>query len=82
MEAKFDARIHPNPTPTNGILNLVLENEEDQVFEIMIFDSVGKMIGQQNVDVKRGSQLHSFNAPQNSGLYFIQIVNENMERKR
>jgi len=80
-EATFDATLYPNPTSPNSDLTLVLTNDENQMFEIKLYDSVGKLVNQQRVNVKTGTQTETLIAPQNAGLYFLQIINENNESK-
>lgn len=77
----FAATVHPNPATANGELNIQISNNQDQVFEFRLFDSVGKMIENKKVPMNVGEQVQRFTAPQNSGLYYLQIINENQETK-
>lgn len=80
-KASFDATVHPNPAPTNGTLNVQVTNDQDQRFEFRLFDSVGRLIENETAELKVGQQMQRLNAPQNAGLYYLQIVNENQEVK-
>ncbi len=77
----FDATVYPNPAPTNGELNINISNDQDQIFEFRLFDSVGKMIQNQKIQMRTGEQIQRLIAPQNAGLYYLQITNENQEVK-
>ena len=77
----FGATVHPNPAPTNGELKISISNNQDQVFEFRLFDSVGKMIENKKVQMNVGEQVQRFTAPQNAGLYYLQVINENQETK-
>ena len=77
----FAATVHPNPAPTNGELNIQISNNQDQIFEFRLFDSVGKMIENKKVQMNVGEQVQRFTAPQNAGLYYLQVINENQETK-
>ncbi|MFK8005722.1 MAG: beta-propeller fold lactonase family protein [Saprospiraceae bacterium] len=80
-EVTFVATVHPNPAPTNGELNIQISNNQDQIFEFRLFDSVGKIIENEKVQMNTGEQVQRFTAPQNAGLYYLQIINENQETK-
>lgn len=80
-EVTFAATVHPNPASTSGELNISISNNEDQIFEFRLFDSVGKMIENKKVQMNVGEQVQRFTAPQNAGLYYLQVINENQETK-
>jgi len=77
----FGATVHPNPAPKNGELTIEISNNQDQIFEFRLFDSVGKMIETKKVQMNVGEQVQRFTAPQNAGLYYLQVFNENQETK-
>jgi len=77
----FDATVYPNPAPTNGELNIQITNDQDQNFEFRLYDSVGKLIQNEKVQMKVGEQVQRLTAPQNAGLYYLQVTNENQEVK-
>ena len=79
--ATFNATVHPNPVMSNGTLNLLLTNDENQNVEIKMFDSVGRMIEHQEINVSEGEQLHQLTAPRTPGLYYMQVTNEGNEVK-
>jgi len=61
--------------------NIEITNDQDQIFEFRLYDSVGKMIQNEKVQMKVGEQVQQFTAPQNAGLYYLQVTNENQEVK-
>ncbi len=79
--SSFNATVHPNPVMRNGTLNLLLTNDENQNFEIKVFDSVGRMIDRRAMQVNAGEQMEQLTAPEIPGLYYIQVTNEGDEVK-
>ncbi len=77
----FEASVYPNPVAANDVLNILIANDKNQMFEIKLFDAVGRLITQQQTSISAGEQLQTLQAPQNAGIYYLQIVNENQEVK-
>ncbi|HFB99565.1 MAG TPA: T9SS type A sorting domain-containing protein [Phaeodactylibacter sp.] len=80
-KATFDATVYPNPVTVNGQLNVLIANDKNQIFEIRMFDAVGRLVQKQTVNVNAGTQKQILSAPQISGLYYLQVINENEEVK-
>lgn len=81
LATTFDATVHPNPVATNGLLNVLISNDSRQIFSVKMYDSVGRIVLEQRMNIKEGTEKLNLPAPQNSGLYFLKVTNERKETK-
>lgn len=68
--------IYPNPTSTE--INLVLQNESQSNYDLIITDLAGKIVYQENVSVdKLANGLTISTASFEGGVYFVSLINAN-----
>jgi len=66
----------PYPNPTNGIINIELENNKSQDIEVNIFNSLGENVFSSNSNLNIGLYDLEFDlSPLPSGIYFLRVSN-------
>ena len=66
------------PNPCDSYVNIVFSNIDNEIKHIQLFDIVGKMIYEKNVD-QNSLQINM--SSYNQGIYFIRITNNKNEHK-
>jgi TonB-dependent SusC/RagA subfamily outer membrane receptor len=72
-------KLYPNPVLRNQKVNIEFENEEDTKLTVRLFCLDGKQISSSEYQMKRGTNKISYspNGSLTSGMYALQIIDEN-----
>ena len=65
-----------NPVRRNGEAQLVFESTETHLLQMKVFTMSGQLLGTNQISVGTGKNTYQFDAPSGSGLYLIQLTNE------
>lgn len=68
------------PNPHTGTINLQVQASREENIAVRIFDIRGQEVYSENLQVKEGLQIHSFNLDHlKSGVYFFRYKNKNIK---
>jgi len=63
----------PNLISSGGMVNLNITSVIMQEAQLKLVDSKGQVINSSNLNLKSGSNSHTFEAPSQGGMYYIQV---------
>ena len=78
----FSINVYPNPT--NGLVNINIDVEQEDSYSIRLVDSFGKKVFEKNESLSRGEVKYQIDLTNYAnGVYHLQIVNgENVRNER
>ena len=74
-KANFDATVYPNPVTVNGQLKVLISNDKNQIFEIRMFDAVGRLVQKQTATVNAGEQIQTLPVLMKKNIFPTQSQN-------
>lgn len=77
----FTLEVYPNPALSGSAANLSLNSLNAQSLQLRLFDSLGKLLSNEALNVGVGANQHTIALPKNAGMYLIQVLDENGKSK-
>ena len=75
----FDKFFNIYPNPTNGIVNIIFENQNVENLIIEIFDNTGKLIYMKQFENVKAKSIKEIDlSTQPKGIYFIKVYGDNI----
>ena len=73
--------VFPNPTSPRRELHLKTTTEEFATYKVHVRNMLGQIIWEDNWPIHQWQQIRTIQAPEQSGIYFIQLSNESGQTK-
>ena len=64
------------PNPSDGNINVIIEGNMNISARLIVIDVLGRLIKEQPVDIKRGSNAINLDLSASNGTYFIELIDQ------